>query len=135
MDAITKFNTWYFNWAGDLAPIHCHFIQRALLLLLLACLFCGWALAAGNRTIFGQIICITVSFLLAAMIPVDRLDITDRYARGWLLLCGGVLLAFGPGILVALVVPTVGMQRRARIFAYLTLVALFITNLFLARRQ
>ena len=135
MDSITKLCEYYLNWANCLAPIHYHFLLRALLVLLLACFFCGWALTAGNQTIFGQILCATVSFLLSVMIPVDRLEITDKFARGWLLLCGAVLLAFLPGILVAMLLPTVGMQRKARIFAYLTLVALFITNLFLARRQ
>jgi predicted membrane-bound spermidine synthase len=135
VDIINKLFNWYFDFAGGLAPIHVSFLLRALLVFGLPTLFCAWALASGNRTILFQALCVVLGLLLAATIPVDKLVINGRQARGWILLCGVVLLAFLPGMLVALALPTVGMQRKARIFAYVILAVLFLTNVFLAGRQ
>jgi len=135
MDAIGKLYQNFFDWAGGLAPIHFTFLLRALLLFSLPCVLCAWALASGNRTTPLQVLCAAVGTLLTAIMPVDKLTITSRQARGWLLLCGVVALAFLPGIFATLVVSTVGMQRKVRIFAYLALFVLFLANLFLAWRQ
>lgn len=134
MDAISRICTWYFDWASALPPIHFQFLVKAILFFAWPCLLCGWALASGNRTLPVQVLWASVGLLLAATISVDKLVITGRLTRGWILLCGAVVLAFTPGAIAAVIVPTIGMQRKVRIFGYATLVVLFLINLILARR-
>jgi len=134
MDVISRICNWYFDWAAALSLIHFQFLVKAILLFGCPCLFCGWALASGNRTLPVQVLCATAGLLLAATIPVDKLVITGAQTRGWILLFGAALLTFAPGVIAALVVPTLGMQRKAQIFAYATLIVLLLLNLFLAWR-
>ena len=134
MDALGKIFNSYFDWADGLAPIHFIFLLRALLLFGLPCLFCGWAFARGNRSVLVQSLCFAAGLLLAATIPVDKLIMRNRVLCGWLLLLGGTLLLFLPSILPALLLPTLGVQKKARVAGYVLLGVLFLANLVLARR-
>lgn len=134
-DIITRSFEAYFNWAATLPPIHFSFLIRALLLYGLPCLFCAVAFIQGNRSVLVQTLCFTGGLLLAAAIPVHSLTISNRLLRGWLLLFGGILLAFLPAILPAFVFPTIGMQKKARVTGYILLSALFLANLILAWRH
>ena len=134
-DSITRLIDGFFNWAGGLAPVHYSFLLRALALYGLPTLFCAMAFVQGNRSVLAQSLCCIAGVLLAASLPLHRITIDNRILRGWFLLLGTGLLAFLPAVLPALVVPTLGMQTKARIGEYIVLGVLFLANLILAWRH
>jgi hypothetical protein len=133
-DSISRAFERFFDWAGSLAPIHYRFLLRALLLFGAPCVFCAWAFSRGSRSVLVQSLCFAAGLLLAATIPVNKLTVSNPTLRGWLLVLGGTLLLFLPSILPALVMRTLGMQKKARVAGYVLLGVLFLANLVLARR-
>jgi hypothetical protein len=135
MDAISRISSNYMDWAGRLAPIHYDFLLHAIVLFGVPCALCAWALGQGNRSVFLQILCVAGGIFLSAVVPFHQLTVGNRMVRGGLLLLGVPLLLCLPGILVWLMVPTVGQQRKGRIIAYSILAVLFLANLVLAWRK
>lgn len=135
MDAISSISSNYMDFAGRLAPIHYDFLLHAILLFGVPAALCAWALGQGNRLSILQILCVAAGICLVAITPFHQLTVGNRMVRACLLLLGVPLLVSLPAILVWLMVPTVGQQRKGRILAYSILAVLFLANLVLAWRK
>jgi uncharacterized membrane protein YhaH (DUF805 family) len=62
---------------------------------------------------------------------VDRIEIANSMIKTWLWFGCAVALAFLPGLLATVLVPTVGAQRRLTKILYVLLGGLFLLNTFL----
>jgi len=129
MDIISHFLDAGFNWAGQLPTVYVQGIVRTLLLFGLPAVFVATMFARGNRSIFFQVIGCVVGLLLAATIPVDILDVRNRYIRGWVIVLSLAILAFLPAMLAFLLVPPAGPQRKVRVFLYVMLGVLLSATL------
>ena len=85
--------------------------------------------ARGNRSIFVQLICFAIGLLLAATLPLERIEIHSRFVRGWTIALTVVALFFLPSILAFLLVPSAGAQRRLRWLLYLLLAGVMVAIL------
>ena len=126
MDILGKLFESYLRWAGHLAPNYVTRLLRLVLLFGLPVALAAGVFMRGNRRESIQILSGVVGVLLAASLPLHRLEIHNYLVRGWLIALSVVALCFLPSALTFLMVPHAGMQRQVRRGLYILMVVLLL---------
>ena len=126
MDLLSKGCSTYFTWSEHLAPVFFLGLLRLLLFFGVPTALAIVIFERGNRSVFVQVLCCVIGMLLAATLPLQRLEIQNGTARGWLIALATVTLFFLPAALAFLLVPEAGKQRLVRRALYLLMIALLV---------
>ncbi len=129
MDIISKLTETLANEAAGLSAATIQFWLRLILLLTLPAAGCAWSFLRGYRSVFIQVLVGIVGLLVAVSLPLQCLTITSGLARLWLLVLGGVIVAFMPAALPPLIVPTLGAQLKLRKAFYAGVAVIILANL------
>lgn len=129
MDIISKLTETLAAQAAALAPATIQFWLRLTLLLTLPAAACAGSFLRGYRSVFIQVLASMVGLLVAISLPLQHVSINSGLARLWVLVLGGVLVAFMPAALPPLIVPTLGDQQKLRKTIYAGVVLIILANL------
>jgi hypothetical protein len=117
-----------YDCIGNSDPRILAFLIHCFLLFGLATLLPGVAFYRGNRSVFIQVLFSLVGVLIASVIPVERIEITNRVAKTWAILFLLITLVVLPHVLASLLTPKLGAQRRIQAVAMGLMVILFLAN-------
>ncbi len=129
MNVLTKFTEVIVHYTEGLSSQTIQFWLRLVLLLMLPVIICAWTFRQGYRSVFIQVLAGVFGVLVALSLPLQHFQITSGMARIWLLTFAILALIFLPTILPALLLPTVGAQRKLRQVLIFAVLALVIANL------
>jgi hypothetical protein len=129
MDILSQITRILTDQAAALSPATIQFWLRLILLLTLPAAGCAWSFLRGYRSVFIQVLVGFVGMLFALSLPLQCVSIPSGLARLWLLVLGGVIVAFMPAALPPLIVPTLGAQQKLRKALYVGVAGLILANL------
>lgn len=129
MDIISKFIESLAAQAAGLSVATIQFWLRLTLLLTLPAAACASSFLRGYRSVFIQVLAGTVGLLVAISLPLQRVSINSGLVRVWVLVLGGIIVAFMPAVLPSLIVPTLGAQQKLRKAFYAGVALIILANL------